>query len=52
MEDEKKRHRAPKAGNKAEKKKAKKQDNRNPNTIANERARNPKVWEIIMINNE
>ena len=42
-DDQKKKHRAPKAGTKAEKKKAKKQDQRNPSTVESGRARNPKV---------
>merc|ERR1712137_340249 len=43
-DDQKKKHRAPKAGTKAEKKKAKKQDQRNPSTVESGRARNPKAF--------
>ena len=42
-EAQQKRHRVPKAGGKAEKKKAKKQAQRNPTTVESARARNPKV---------
>ena len=42
-DDQKKKHRTPKAGNKAEKKNLKKQDKRNPATVDQQRARNPKV---------